>query len=167
MIICDGKIIDGVITGIKKSVKNPTDMSEAEFLELISDLKDCLLYVEGSETSSYDDSDDDRAGSYWSQSAFGHYYEIGLRENSKHLLRIDGQIRGVVFYIRSGYNDVTYEPFLFDNSIKNSMTLGYTASHSSDYVTVKKVSLVRRGEGNVPESAKVIDFSQSKMYPQI
>ena len=24
MIICDGKIIDGVITGIKKSVKNPT-----------------------------------------------------------------------------------------------------------------------------------------------
>ena len=150
MIICDGKIIDGVITGIKNSIKNPTNISEKEFLELISDLKDCLLYVEGTETSSYDDSDDDRAGSYWSQSSFGHYYEIGLRENSKHLLRIDGKIRGVVFY-----------------SIKNSMSLGYTASHSSDYTVVEKVSLVKRGEGNAPESAKVIDFSQSKMYPEI
>ena len=167
MIICEGKIIDGVLTGIKESVKNPTNINEAEFSELVAELEDCLLLVEGEETSTYDDSDDDRAGCYWSQSSFKHYYEIGLRENSKHLLRIDGKIRGVVFFVRSGYSDVTYKPFLFDNSIENSMNLGHSASHSSDYTNVKKVSLVKKGEGNAPQSAKVIDFSQSEMYPNI
>ena len=158
MVICDAKIIDGKICGVEKSVKEQTFVSENEFIALTEELKDYLIYVEGSEYSSYDNSDDDRADCYSSKYPFGRYYEIAPSENSKYLLRIDGKIRGVVFFVGKGYNDVYYEPFLFDDSIKNSIRLGYSASHSSNYTYIEKVSLVKRGSNGAPEKANKISF---------
>lgn len=165
MVVCKAKIVDGVVAGVKNSVKHPEHITEKEFSVLEEELNDYLLYVEGTEESSYDNSDDDRAGCYSSRSPYGRYYEIKPRENSKHLLYIDGKIVGVVFYVSRGYSEVEYYPFLFDNSIKNSIMLGYSASHSSDYTYIEKVSLVKRGENGAPETARTISFHQSKTSP--
>lgn len=165
--ICDGKIIDGAITGVKKSIKHPSPISKEEFLKLTEEFKDYLLYVEGTKTSSYDNSDDERAECSSHDTPFGRFYELSPMENSEHLLRIDGKIKGVVFFIKSGSDKFEYRPFLFDNSIKNTARLGYSASHSSSFTYIEKVSLVKKGENGVPETAKTINFIQSEMYPSI
>lgn len=167
VVICDGTIIDGKIVGVKKSMNAPTFITEEEFLALTTELKDYLLYVEGVNTRSYDNSDDERASCSSSEYKFGHYYEIAPRENSQYLLRIDGKIRGVVFRVTYGQYDISYYPFLFDNGITNSFRMGYSASHSSEFTYVKRVSLVKRGEGNAPQTARNIDFRQNGTYPSI
>ncbi|MBO5313137.1 MAG: hypothetical protein J6B29_04135 [Clostridia bacterium] len=165
--VIDGKIVDNTVTGIKRSIKHSAPLSRKEFDELIKDIKDCLLYVEGVDESGYDNSDDDRCGCYSSRAPFGIYYEPDFLDNCEHLLRIDGKIAGVVFFVSHGSREMTYEPFLFDNSIPNSLTLGYSASHSSQYYHINKVSLVRRGENGAPQKGKEIYLRQSKNSPSI
>lgn len=160
--VCDGKIIDGTITGIKKSVKDPNTISEEDFNAFCEQIKDCLLYIEGVEESSYDNSDDDRAGCYRSRYPFGYYYELDPLADSRHLLRIDGEIRGVVFHVTRGYHDVDYYAFLFDGSIQQEICLGYSASHSSNFIYIQKVSLVKKGENGAPNSARSISFKKSR-----
>ena len=46
---------------------------------------------------------------------------------------VDGKIVGVVFVVTSGNNKYT-RAFSFDGSIAQSMRLGYSASHSSNYI---------------------------------
>lgn len=162
--ICDGKIIGSELVGVKESAKYPTIISAEAFEALIADLKDCLLYIQGEKTSSYDNSDDDRVESSSHSWSFGHYFEIEPWENSKHLLRINGKIRGVVFHISSG-SEVSYYAFLFDNSIKRTLRMGYSASHSSSYTYVEQVSLVKRGKKGAPETGSYLRYEQNEMYP--
>ena len=161
--VCIGKIIDGAITGIKKSVKNGDTIPYEEFSPAAELLRGSLLYVEGHEESRYDNSDDDRAGSYSSRYPFGYYCEIDPIKDSEHLLFIDGKLRGIVFFVSRDRYETDYAPFLFDGSISGWMSLGYGASHSSNYIYVERVSLVKRGEGNAPERGRSISFWQSKM----
>lgn len=167
MVICEAKIIDGKICEVEKSIKNPTSVSNEKFEKLVEGLDNYFLYVEGVEESGYDNSDDDRAGCSRSRWPFRYYYEIEPRENSKHLLVIDGKVAGVVFFIRKGYSDVYYKPFLFDNSITNSIRLGYSASHSSNFTYIEKVSLVKKGENGLPETGKTISFILSESSTSI
>ena len=128
--ICDVKIIDGELVGLKKSIKNPTYITDAEFEALIADFEDCLFHVQGDGRNTYDDSDDERATCSERYYGFSRYMEISPWENSEYFLRIDGKIRGVVFHITSG-NDIEYHPFLFDNSIPHTFRMGWGASHTS------------------------------------
>ena len=61
------------------------------------------------------------------------YREINPRKNAESLLMVDGKIVGVVFVVTSGNNKYT-RAFSFDVSIAQSMRLGYSASHSSNYI---------------------------------
>ncbi|MBQ8689289.1 MAG: hypothetical protein IJ515_02880 [Clostridia bacterium] len=161
IIVCDGKISENRVI-ISKN-KHEGIISAEDFKAVVEELKDSLIYVEGVEESSYDNSDDDRAGCYSSRWPFGYYCEIDPENNSEHLLRIDGKIVGIVFFVRQGYGrDVDFYPFLFDDSIQNQMRTGYGASHSSDYIYVNKVTLVKRGENGAPESGRRIYFSKGK-----
>lgn len=138
-------------------------ISKEELSVIDEDLKDYLICVEGSEESSYDNSDDDRAGCYSSSSKFKYHCEIDPKENTEHLIVIDGKVKGVVFYLSKGYNDYEYYHFLFDGSIQQSFRMGYSASHSSDFCYVNKVTLVKRGENGVPCEGKKIYFRHGRM----
>ena len=164
--ICDVKIIDGELTGLKKSIKNPTYISDAEFEALIADFKDCLFHVQGDGRNTYDDSDDERVTPSSRYTVRRKYREINPRENSEYMLMVDGKIVGVVFVVTKG-NDKYTRAFSFDGSIAQSMRLGYCASHSSSFEYVDRVSLVKRGEGDAPETAREANFRQSEMYPSL
>jgi len=157
MKVLDGKIIDGKIKIGKLGA-----ISNEDFKAVVERLKGYLLYVEGVEKSSYDNSDDDRGGCSSSRWPFGYYCEIDPENNSEHLLRIDGEIKGVVFYVSKGYNEFDYYPFLFDGSIQHGFSTGYSASHSSNYIDIDKVSLVKRGEKGAPEEGKRLNFRRGR-----
>ncbi len=158
ILVCNGEI-NGNTINVKKK---PGVISEDTLKRVTEELKDKLLYIEGTEESRYDNSDDDRAGCYTSRHPFGYYCEIDPQNNSKHLLQIDGEIKGIVFFVTKGYYDVDYHPFLFDGSIQSGVTLGYSASHSSNYIYIEKATLVKRGENGAPENGRKISFQQSK-----
>ncbi len=159
--VSDGSVVDGKIV-IKKKL---SVISKEELDAICEELRDYLLFIEGVEESSYDDSDDDRAGTYWDRIPFARYYEIVPEKNSDALLRIDGKIVGFVFTVEDG-REVDKYPFLFDGSIEHYIIMGYSASHSSDYTYIKKAKLVKRGIDGTPEEARRLNFSQSKRYPQ-
>jgi len=163
MFVCDGKIIDNRI----KIINEKGIISEKELKVVAQELKDYLLYVEGINMSSYDNSDDERASCHSSKYPFGHHYELNVIENSQYLLRIDGKIVGVVFRVNTDYYKYELEGFLFDNSVKNYVSMGYSASHSSSYTDIEKVSLVRRGVNGAPSEGRRINFIQHKMSPSI
>ena len=144
-----------------------TSITTEEFAKLVEELKDYLIYVEGEESYSYDNSDDDRASSYSSSHKFGYYRELNPKENSEHLIFKNGKIQGVVFTVSQGYNNYEYYQFLFDGSVKQSFRLGYSASHSSQFIYVEKVSLVKRGKSGAPTEGNKIYFRCSSMDTSI
>ena len=162
--ICDVKIIDGELVGLKKSIKNPTYITDAEFEALIADFEDCLFHVQGDGRNTYDDSDDERATCSERYYGFSRYMEISPWENSEYFLRIDGKIRGVVFHITSG-NDIEYHPFLFDNSIPHTFRMGWGASHTSSYMWIERVSVVKKGKNGAPQEGRILRFKQNEMFP--
>lgn len=158
------RILDGIIEGdalrIRRN-KKAGFISAEDLAAVVEEFSDYLLYIEGEEKDSYDGSDDDRAGTYGSRRSFGYYYELDPENNSQHLIRIDGRVRGVMFEVTRGYNEPELYPFLFDGTIACEMTLGWGASHSSHFLTVKKVSLKKRGENGAPNEAQPISFRKS------
>lgn len=158
------RILDGIIEGdalrIRRN-KKAGFISAEDLAAVVEEFSDYLLYIEGEEKDSYDGSDDDRAGTYGSRRSFGYYYELDPENNSQHLIRIDGRVRGVMFEVTWGYNEPELYPFLFDGTIAREMTLGWGASHSSHFLTVKKVSLKKRGENGAPNEAQPISFRKS------
>ena len=126
-----------------------------------------LLKIFYSDESSYDNSDDDRVtDSYHSSSSYA-YREVDCKQDLYGVVMRDGEITGVVFYVKDNSRNVYANVFNFDGKPKNSMTLGYSASHSSSYTTVGRVMLVKRGEDGAPESAHKAKFIQHTMYPDI
>ncbi len=126
-----------------------------------------LLKIYYSDTSSYDNSDDDRVTDSYRSSSSYVYREVNVEQDLYGVVMKNGEITGVVFYVKNNSRDVYAEVFNFDGKPKNSMTLGYSASHSSSYTTVGRVELVKRGENGAPESAKTARFIQHEMYPEI
>lgn len=126
-----------------------------------------LLKIYYSDTSSYDNSDDERAGDSYHSSSSYVYREVNVERDLYGLVWREGEIVGVVFYVKNNSRDVYAKVFNFNGQPKNSMTLGYSASHSSSYTTVGRVMLVKRGEDGAPDSAKEANFIQHEMYPEI
>ena len=141
-------------------------ISEQELNEIDKNLSEYLLKIECTESRSYDNSDDDRVESSSSSYDFVRYGEINAKENSKSLLFMDNQLKGVVFYItpKSGY-EIERNAFYFDGSVQHRMMLGYSASHSSSYTYVNKVTLVKKSVNGVPSSGINTRFNQHEMYP--
>ena len=155
LVVCDGLIKD----------RKPrlVWVEDVEFERLTSWLKDYLICIEGSESSSYDDSDDERSGCYSSSGTFKHYREINPVDHSEYLMYDGDDLIGVYFKISKGYNDYDYFQFLFDGSLKQSFRIGYSASHSSNFVYVENVTLVKKGENGAPTSASEAHFYRSGM----
>jgi hypothetical protein len=132
-----------------------------ELSRALGDMDGYLLKIEGEHTRSYDNSDDERAGSSSSSTPFVSYRELDPYKNSEGLLYIKGKICGVVFRIKSG-RDETIHTFTFSGSTAQTVRLGYSASHSSSYTYIERVSLVKRGEDGAPEEGRPISFSVSE-----
>ena len=147
-------------------VNKPVLIDEEYFEEVCKELEPYLLSLEETSVSSYDDSDDERVTPSSRYTVKRKYREINPRKNSESLLMVDGKIVGVVFVVKNG-NDKYTRAFSFDGSIAQSMRLGYSASHSSCFEYVDRVSLVKRGENGVPETDREADFFQSEMFPSL
>ena len=152
--------------GYFRVTKKLVPMDQEEFEKTCKELEPYLISLDEVSTSSYDDSDDERVTPSSSHSVKRLYRELNPRENSEHLLMIEGKIVGVVFVVTSG-NDKYTRAFSFDGKIAQSMRLGYYASHSSRFEYVDRVSLVKRGENGAPETAREAKFCQNEMFPSL
>lgn len=152
--------------GVFRVVRNLVAISEEEFEKICKELEPYLLSLEETSITSYDDSDDERVTPSSTYTVRSKYREINPKNNSEFLLMVDGKIVGVVFVVKKGNEQYT-RAFSFDGSVAQSMRLGYSASHSSNFQYVDRVSLVKRGENGVPESAREAKFEQSEMYPNL
>lgn len=148
-------------------VRDLHPVDAAEFERFCGAIDGYLLSLESVSTRSYDDSDDERVTPTESYHKSCIYREINPRKDAKSLLMVDGKIVGVVFVVNEGKSDSYTRAFSFDGKIAQSMRLGYSASHSSSYTYVDRVSLVKKGEKGVPETAYDAKFSQSEMYPSL
>ena len=143
--------------GKGKDVKTISPEEKEKIASLFSEY---LLKIHYTEEDRYDGGDDDRAGDYYSCSDTYVYREVDVEWGVEGMVMHDGEITGVVFYVKDG--DTVYaEVFYFSNQPKNTMKLGYSASHSSSYITVFKVELVKKGENGAPERAQSISFKKS------
>ena len=152
--------------GVFRVVRNLVAISEEEFEKICKELEPYLLSLEETSITSYDDSDDERVTPSSTYTVRSKYREINPKNNSEFLLMVDGKIVGVVFVVKKGNEQYT-RAFSFDGSVAQSMRLGYSASHSSNFQYVDRVSLVKRGKNGVPESAREANFVQSEMYPNL
>ncbi len=142
-------------------------VSEAEIAAVAEKLDGYLLKLEYERSSSYDSSDDDRAEDSESSEACVDYRELKPLENTKSLLRIDGEIGGVLFRVKPRLgSELKLYPFTFDGKL-GGMALGYSASHSSNFITVHRITLAKRGEDGAPENGGYISFDQSEASPWI
>ena len=147
-------------------VRNLAPIDEKEFEKVCKELEPYLLCLEETSISSYDDSDDERVTPSSRYTVRRTYREINPRSNSESLLMVDGKIVGIVFVVTNG-NEKYTRAFSFDGSIAQSMRLGYSASHSSHFEYVDRVSLAKRGKNGVPEEAREARFNQNEMYPSL
>ena len=128
---------------------------------------DRLIKIFTDDSRSYDSSDDERVtDSYHSSSSYV-YREVDVENDLYGLVMANGEVTGVVFYVNTNSRDTYTEVFNFNGQPKNTMRLGYSASHSSSYTTVGRVMLVKKGENGAPLSAKKASFIQSEMYPSL
>lgn len=148
-------------------VRDLHPIDEAEFEAFCESVDGYLLSLDSTNTSSYDDSDDERVEDSSRISYSSVYRELNPRENAESLLMVDGKIVGVVYVINKGKSDEYTRAFSFDGKIAQTMRLGYSASHSSSYTYVDRVSLVKKGKNGVPETAREASFFQSEMFPSL
>ena len=125
-----------------------------------------LLAIYKEYDRSYDNSDDERVIDSHHSSSSCVYREVDVENDLYGLVMRNGEVTGIVFYIKDG-NDIYTKVFNFNGEPATWMRLGYSASHSSSYTTVERVKLVKKGENGAPESAKKATFIQSQMYPEI
>ena len=125
-----------------------------------------LLKFDLTETSSYDNSDDDRvedSSSCYDRTVYGN---IDLYEDSEAYVLMAGEIKGIVLRVKqSRGNDIDTHVFFFDGSVAQSASMGYSASHSSRYTYVNKVTLVQKNKDGAPDEGRGIRFEQHEMYP--
>ena len=152
--------------GYLRVVRDYATISEEQLEEVCKELEPYLLCLEETRTTSYDDSDDERVTPSSTYTVGVKYRQLNPKENAEHLLLVDNKIIGVVFTVING-NDTYFKAFSFDGKIAQSMRLGYSASHSSCFEYVDNVSLVKKGEKGVPETAREANFSQSEMFPSL
>ena len=141
-------------------------LDEERFEKVCKQLEPYLLSLEEVSISSYDDSDDERVTPTRRETVRRKYREINPRENAEHLLMVDDKIVGVVFVVKNG-NDKYTRAFSFDGKIAQTMRLGYSASHSSNFTYVDRVSLVKKGVNGAPTIAREANFFQNEMFPSL
>lgn len=126
-----------------------------------------LLKIFFEDKRSYDNSDDERVIDSYSCSNSFVFREVDVENDLYGLVMRNGEITGVVFYVKDNSRDVYAKVFNFNGEPKTFMMLGYSASHSSSYTTVVRVMLVNKGENGAPETAKKANFIQHRLYPSI
>ena len=162
-----GRLDVYVGTGGKFNKKDCKAISLEEKERVAKFFSEHLLKIYYIDDSSYDNSDDERASdSYYSSSSYV-YREVNVEQDMYGVVMRDGEITGVVFYVKDDRRNVYASVFNFSGQPRNSILLGYSASHSSSYTTVCGVEVVKRGENGAPESAKEATFIQHKRYPNI
>ena len=126
-----------------------------------------LLKIYYTDSYGYDNSDDDRSEDAYYSSASYVYRTVNLAQDLYGVAMCNGEAVGVVFYVKDDRGDAYASVFYFSGRPRTSVTMGYSASHSSSYTTVCRVELVRRGENGVPEDAPEARFIQHRRYPEL
>ncbi len=142
-------------------------ITESQWQKIQKLFAENLLKIYYSDERSYDNSDDERVTDSYYSSASYVYREVDLEQNLFGLAMRDGEVVGVAFYVKNNSRDVYTTVFNFSGEPRTSVTLGYSASHSSSYTTIRGVELVKRGENGAPESANSARFIQHTMYPEL
>ena len=146
--------------------QKPIVIGEAEMEKIKAALDGHLLKFQGTKTSSYDNSDDDRVEDSYDSYSFTSYGSVDAEKDSEYLLWVNGKLVGVLFTVTpTRGRDISRHAFFFDGSVAQSTCQGYSASHSSSHTYLEKVSLVPAGKGGAPETAYPTRFDQSEMYP--
>ncbi|MBQ9084210.1 MAG: leucine-rich repeat domain-containing protein [Clostridia bacterium] len=155
------KVTAAHISNGKVVLEEKTSVGASALEPFARHLEGYLMRIEGKDSYSYDNSDDDRASDYSSSSSFVRYHEIEALKNTEAMLWIDGKIAGVVYRIKDGRN-TRERAFLFDGSFASGFTVGYSASHSSSYTSVDKITLVKKGEDGAPTEGRYPRYELSE-----
>ena len=148
--------------------KDCKTVSAEEFAKIKKLFDENLLKIYYNDSFGYDNSDDDRAGEAYSSHDSYVYRYVDLAHDLYGVVVHDGEVVGIAFFVKNDRRDVYAKVFYFSGKPRNSMTLGYSASHSSSYTTVTHVELVKKGENGAPESAnKEARFIQHERYPEL
>jgi len=143
-------------------------VSKEEFAKIDKLFGEHVVKIYYNDSFGYDSSDDDRAGeSYSSHDSYVYRY-VNLDRDLYGVVVHNGEVVGISFFVNNDRGDARAEVFYFSGKPRNSMTLGYSASHSSSYTTVTHVELVKKGENGAPEEAnKELNFIQHMRYPEL
>lgn len=152
--------------GYLRVVRDLAPIDETIFEAFCKEVEPYYLSLDQIVTTSYDDSDDERVEPTSSYSVKRIIRELNPRNNAEHLLMVDGKIIGVVFTVTNG-NNKYFRAFSFDGKVAQSMRLGWSASHSSSFEYVDRVSLIKKEDKDAPETARDARFVQSEMYPSL
>ena len=150
-----------------KRDKDLASISWAEIEKIKTLFAEHLLKIYEEDESSYDNSDDERVIDSHRSSSRYIYREVDVDQDLYGLVVRDGEVKGVVFYVKEDAYETRAVVFNFDGNPKQWMRLGYSASHSSSYTTVGRVKLVKRGEDDAPQSARKVSFIQSRNNPSL
>ncbi len=154
--------------GLFKHGRDCASVSQEEKAKIVAFFSEHLVKIYYGDERSYDNSDDERVTDSYSSSSSYVYRSVDTKQDLYGVVMKNGEITGIVFYVKNNSRDVYAKVFNFSGKPKNSMTLGYSASHSSSYTTVYRVELVKRGEGDAPtEASREVRFIQHAMYPEI
>lgn len=150
-----------------KRNKDCKDASYEQQARIKALFADHLLKIYYTDQYGYDNSDDDRASDSYYSSASYVYRTVNLEQDLYGIAMRDGEVTGVVFYVKDDRGDAYATVFNFDGKPRSYVTMGYSASHSSSYTTICRVELVKRGESGAPEDAQSARFIQHKRYPEL
>ena len=143
-----------------------TTISAEIFHPVAEEFSQYLLLIEGSTYHSYDNSDDDRASDWESRGSYTAYGKIDLKNDYESYIWSENRPIGVVFRARDG-RDTDLFIFYFDKRNQTTMRLGYSASHSSNYLYIESVTLVKKGVKGAPAEGENINFSPNAEYPSL
>ena len=118
-----------------------------------------LLRIDVSDYSSYDSSDDDRASDSTYRSSSTVYRDLDIFNYSKMLVVIEEELVGIVIEVHHMCrDDNSMNIFTFDGKIQENISVGYSASHSSQYFYINKIALVKKGVDGVPNDAPILTW---------
>ena len=129
--------------------------------EILKELEGYNLKIELETSYTYENAEGDDVTN---NNSYSSIYHLDFRKHASSLAFLDNELFGIVFTKKQDY-DPHYVRYLFPfhmNSEKH-MLLGYSASHSSSYLTIKNVSLIKKDdkEHNVLSTLEIYETSTS------
>ena len=130
-------------------VKEKGYISISQLEEILKELEDYNIEIETENQSSYENYEgEDEVSRYTSKTI----YEIDFKEHASSLAFLNDNVYGLVFTRRQDLDPKTdYYLFPFVSEPMRRLILGYSASHSSNYLIIKNVRLIKKDNEKHPK----------------